>query len=148
MDTRKCNGENADMDGKCIIYVFSGTGNTLAVAREYRTALSIETKISGIDETSESFPSPDDYDLVGIGYPVHAFNAPPAVRRFCRKLRSNTSRPLFIFHTGGESDQIPQGLFSYSILAEKDCRLTIRHRLPSGEYSIEMVSESYQSSTM
>ena len=59
MDTRKYNGENADMDGKCIIYVFSGTGNTLSVAREYRTALSIETEISGIDETSKSFPSPD-----------------------------------------------------------------------------------------
>ena len=102
MDTRKCNGENADMDGKCIIYVFSGTGNTLAVAKEYRAALSIETEIFEIDETSESFPSPDGYDFIGIGYPVHAFNAPPAVRRFCRKLRTNTSRPLFIFHTGGE----------------------------------------------
>ena len=90
MDTRKCNGENADMDGKCIIYVFSGTGNTLSVAREYRTALSMDTDISEINETAESFPHPDDYDLVGIGYPVHAFNAPQTVRRFCRKLRTKS----------------------------------------------------------
>lgn len=72
------------------------------VSREYAESLGIETDVCSIVLPLESIPSPDGYSLVGIGYPVHAFNAPYVVEKFARSLRSDTRKPLFLFHTGGE----------------------------------------------
>ena len=90
------------MPDSCIIYVFSGTGNTLMVAREYARALDMETRICCIASSFDDLPSPEEYSLVGIGYPVHAFNAPHIVERFARWLTCDSRKPLFLFHTGGE----------------------------------------------
>lgn len=87
---------------RCIIYVFSGTGNTMLVAEEYAASLGPETHIAAIDSSFMDLPSPDGYQLVGIGYPVHAFNAPEIVERFARELKPSVHQNLFIFHTGGE----------------------------------------------
>ncbi len=87
---------------RCIIYVFSGTGNTMLVAEEYAASLGPETHIAAIDSSFMDLPSPNGYQLVGIGYPVHAFNAPEIVERFARELKPSVHQNLFIFHTGGE----------------------------------------------
>ena len=87
---------------RCIIYVFSGTGNTMLVAEECAASLGPETHIAAIDSSFMDLPSPDGYQLVGIGYPVHAFNAPEIVERFARELKPSVHQDLFIFHTGGE----------------------------------------------
>lgn len=87
---------------RCIIYVFSGTGNTMLVAEEYAASLGPETQIAVIDSSFRSLPSSDGYQLVGIGYPVHAFNTPEIVERFARELKPSVHQNLFIFHTGGE----------------------------------------------
>ena len=87
---------------RCIIYVYSGTGNTMLVAEEYAASLGPETHIAAIDSSFMDLPSPDGYQLVGIGYPVHAFNAPEIVERFARELKPSVPQDLFIFHTGGE----------------------------------------------
>ncbi len=87
---------------RCIIYVFSGTGNTMLVAEEYAASLGPEKHIAAIDSSFMDLPSPDGYQLVGIGYPVHAFNAPEIVERFARELKPSVHQDLFIFHTGGE----------------------------------------------
>lgn len=86
----------------CIIYVFSGTGNTMRVAEKYAEALKMETRIVEITASYANLPLPDDFSLVGIGYPVHAFNAPQIVHRFAKHLSCNEKKNLFIFHTGGE----------------------------------------------
>ena len=90
------------MDSRCIIYVFSGTGNTRLVAERYRKELQLDTEIMEITSSYKSLPSPDYYDLVGIGYPVHAFNPPEIVVEFVKTLKAATKKKLFIFHTGGE----------------------------------------------
>lgn len=87
---------------RCIIYVFSGTGNTRLVAEEYAASLGPETHIADISSSFVDIPSPDGYQLIGIGYPVHAFNAPEIVERFARELKPSVHQDLFIFHTGGE----------------------------------------------
>ena len=81
---------------RCIIYVFSGTGNTMLVAEEYAASLGPETHIAAIDSSFMDLPSPDGYQLVGIGYPVHAFNAPEIVERFARELKPSVHHDLFI----------------------------------------------------
>ena len=71
---------------KVILYVFSGTGNTLKVAALYKKYMNADVTVYRISEKSEKFPSPEEYDLVGVGYPIHAFSAPEPVINFCKKL--------------------------------------------------------------
>ena len=84
-----------------MIYVFSGTGNTLFVAETYRKELK-GFSVSIIEIEKDTEPADEDADLIGFGYPVHAFNAPEIVERFARELKPSVHQDLFIFHTGGE----------------------------------------------
>ncbi|MFA6829442.1 MAG: EFR1 family ferrodoxin [Bacilli bacterium] len=88
---------------KLIIYVFSGTGNTLKIASLYQDYLKDEyqTQIYLIDGENENIPSPHDFDLIGLGYPIHAFNAPEIFCDFLKKL-PNSDKPVFIFKSSGE----------------------------------------------
>ena len=89
---------------KVIIYYFSGTGNTEKVAREYEAAFSSE----GHEVTLASLPlyeepRPEDYDLIGVGYPIHAFNAPEIVLKFAKSLpKCEEKKRAFVFKTSGE----------------------------------------------
>jgi flavodoxin len=87
-----------------IIYVFSGTYHTLKAAAMICDALErscFKTRVCEIRMPFNTIPSPDGYDIVGFGYPVHAFNAPEVFIRFVRNLPSGSSR-CFIFKTSGE----------------------------------------------
>ncbi|MDE7380305.1 MAG: EFR1 family ferrodoxin [Clostridia bacterium] len=89
---------------KIAIFYFSGTGNTKKVADEYKKAF--EEK----GETCTLFPLPltqevdfSEYDLIGVGYPIHSFNAPQLVLQFAKSLpkRKDVCR-AFIFKSSGE----------------------------------------------
>ena len=91
---------------KIILYVFSGTGNTLKVAALYKKYLEKHegnsVKIYRISKKSGKFPSPEDYDLVGIGYPIHGFSAPEPAIKFCMQLPTVEYKRTFIFKSSGE----------------------------------------------
>lgn len=109
---------------KAIIYVFSGTGNTRLVAQlyqkyltDYETTLfdvtgaaieSLSTKNQNDSSTEYSekkavfVPNPNDFDLVGFGYPVHGFNAPKIMVDFARLLPAVSGKSTFILKTSGE----------------------------------------------
>ena len=94
--------ENTGMERRCIIYVFSGTGNTALVARRYQQDAGFTVNIQEINADFKSLPSTGGYDLVGLGYPVHAFNPPHIVIDFAKTMKTRERKDLFIFHTGGE----------------------------------------------
>ncbi len=78
---------------KVILYVFSGTGNTLAVAELYKKYLTTggadgenTVDIYRVSAKSGDAPDPAGYDLVGVGYPIHAFCAPEPIINFCKSL--------------------------------------------------------------
>ena len=87
---------------KAILYVFSGTGNTYAVAELYKKYLNAEVTVHRISKTSGDYPSPDDYDLIGVGYPIHAFCAPEPILDFVKALPTVEHKRAFIFKTSGE----------------------------------------------
>ena len=111
---------------KIILYVFSGTGNTLKVAALYKKYLEKHeensVKIYRISKKSGKFPSPEDYDLVGIGYPIHGFSAPEPAIKFCMQLPTVEYKRTFIFKSSGEGLNINARL--YSNLREKVCTST------------------------
>lgn len=89
---------------KTIICYFSGTGNTKKVVDGYVKEFENngwEVTLQAIEkECNEDFST---YDNIGIAYPIHAFNAPSIVVKFCEKLpKLKSSKPLYIIKTSGE----------------------------------------------
>lgn len=91
---------------RVILYVFSGTGNTLKVASLYKHFLEKDGEncvdIYKISVNSGEMPLPYDYDLVGIGYPIHGFSAPEPTIKLCKSLPVCENKRTFIFKTSGE----------------------------------------------
>lgn len=89
-----------------VIYVFSGTGNTLRIARAYADEFfkrGVDCIVHTIDEKGfADFPSPADFDYVGIAYPIHAFNAPYIVHRFADRLPDLPFKEFFVLKSSGE----------------------------------------------
>lgn len=115
---------------KAILYVFSGTGNTLAVAELYKQYLNADVTVYRISEKSGEAPSPDGFDMVGIGYPIHAFCAPEPLLDFVKTLPETDGKPTFIFKTSGEGLHINDcsSQKCIKIIAKKGyCVATERH---------------------
>lgn len=113
---------------KAVIYVYSGTGNTLLVAQlfkkyfeGYETTIhqvrmnrlenppkdDSETEITLMKKGSKfaffNVPDPNEFDLVGFGYPVHGFNTPSAMYDFIKLLPSvEKGKKAFILKSSGE----------------------------------------------
>jgi len=108
---------------RIVIFLFTGTGNTLRVARSYQEAfLPHETVIHTLPTTAGL---PEGTDITGFGFPVHAFNAPEIVARFLSSLPEETGRPCFLFSTSGEGLSLNEGAFALpvSILKRKGFRI-------------------------
>ncbi len=93
------------MSKRAVIYVFSGTGNTKKAAELFADRFrerGVETEIYRIKAQPENIPQPDDYDYMGIAYPIHAFNAPEPVLTLAKALPEAHGRKYFIVKTAGE----------------------------------------------
>lgn len=91
---------------KAVLYVFSGTGNTLLaanmIAREL-SALDCSARVERVRFPRPAPPDPNGYDLAGFGYPIHAFNPPQPYLRYVALLPAvKKPMPAFIFKTSGE----------------------------------------------
>ena len=98
---------------KVLICYFSGTGNTLKVAEKYASTfveLGHDAQTVSVDGLLDSKKLPEEFltlinnaDLIGFGYPVHAFNAPAPMLKLAKKLPKQASaKRCFVFNTSGE----------------------------------------------
>lgn len=96
---------------KVVICYFSGTGNTAKIVNAYidnfaERGASVDTYtmedllLNGLNE--EFLNKLNDADLLGIAYPVHAFNAPSIVLKFAKSLPHVEKKRIFIVSTSGE----------------------------------------------
>ena len=88
-----------------IIYVFSGTGNTMRICSLYKKEFEkhgIETTLYSVQSDMSDFPDPESFDYVGFAYPIHAFNAPKIMLDFARKMKSVPHKQFFILKSSGE----------------------------------------------
>jgi len=81
---------------KTKIYWFSGTGNSLAVARALAEKLPDTELISIADAVNNP---PEAADRIGIVCPVYAFGPPAIVERFIRKLKAEPGVAVFAVFT-------------------------------------------------
>ena len=98
---------------KVVICYFSGTGNTRKVAEKYAETfakLGHDAQLVSVDGLPKSKGLTQDFltllnnaDIVGFGYPVHAFNAPSVMLKLAKFLPKQASvKRTFIFNTSGE----------------------------------------------
>ncbi len=79
---------------KTVIYYFSATGNSLALARDLARELGNADIFSIADLQNEKEISPSA-KAVGLVYPVYAFGIPLIVERFIKKMRFRGDQYLF-----------------------------------------------------
>jgi ferredoxin len=84
------------------LYYFSGTLNTERIANLFKKELGGEGEAYRLFYPFSSYPNPREYDLLGFGYPIHAFNTPKVVLDFVRRLPKGHHQPFFIFKDSGE----------------------------------------------
>lgn len=91
---------------KTVIYYFSGTGNTEKVVNAAADALrghGWDAAACAIERAENVAETVAACGSIGIGYPVHAFNAPASVIRFAEELPAQEQpKPFYIFKTSGE----------------------------------------------
>lgn len=98
---------------KVLICYFSGTGHTRKVVEKYAQCFSQQhqCELVAIENTFETkralsqdiLNKIGDADLIGIAYPVHAFNAPSIVLSFAKLLPKHANaKRVFIMSTSGE----------------------------------------------
>ncbi len=110
---------------KCTLFYFTGSGNTKFVVENFALNLTgkYSVEIREIDKITRGLDSfDDDFDVVGIIYPVHAFNAPAIFFEFIKHhLPEGKKRKAFIVKSPG--DPFFQGGSSYQVrraLVKKD----------------------------
>ncbi|MCK9592476.1 MAG: EFR1 family ferrodoxin [Methanoregula sp.] len=86
---------------KTTIYYFTGTGNSLAVARDLATELG-DTELIPMSRVIHQPEIVADADAVGIAFPVYFLNMPGIVREFVQKIRFTNSQYIFGIATCGE----------------------------------------------
>ncbi len=90
---------------KILLFYFSGTNNTKIIATEivdeFRD-MDFALDIYNIREPFKELPNLNDYEYIGFGYPIHAFNTPEFFLKFIKKLPKVENKQAFIFKTSGE----------------------------------------------
>lgn len=115
-----------------IIYYFTGTGNTLAVARQLAEALGdtalipMTCQMAGklLPPDADGAPAAESADAIGIAFPVYYVDMPPVVQEFVQGLQNQGNPYIFGIATCGGS---PGGaLFNLdSLLKAKGSHLSL-----------------------
>ena len=93
---------------KALLVYFSGTGNTTRIAELYKSEfIKAGVEVDMIELPTDSLPDISGYDYIGIGYPIHGFNAPKPILALCKKFpkrnkKTDGVKNAFVFKTSGE----------------------------------------------
>jgi ferredoxin len=118
------------MKTEITIYYYTGTGNSLWVARTLAHELGGAEVISIADSTESVVATPSR--TVGVVFPVHMWGLPAAVIRFADHLR--TLRPDYVFAAAVNAGQVSNTLVQLKrLLATKGIALSLGYevKMPS-----------------
>lgn len=119
----------------CFIFYFSGTGNTQFIAKKFQEAIQakgFDVKLQAIDLLKDK-PDLKEYNLIGIGFPLYAWNLPLNVKNFINNFSEVNGKDAFIFVTMGGPTSLGAVGITANLLKNK------RFRVVSAE-GIEMPS--------
>ncbi len=83
------------------IFYFSGTGNSLIIARELQLKLEGETEMIGIAAALKQSQPLTRSQAIGLVFPVYMFGLPLIIKRFIRNLSIDGAPYIFALATNG-----------------------------------------------
>ncbi len=86
---------------KIQIYYFTGTGNTVFIVNKIAEKLKVLGNEINVDSCEGCENINDDFDILGIAFPIHSSYAPKVFSEFLNKLPKNSGIPLFGIVTSG-----------------------------------------------
>jgi ferredoxin len=86
---------------KSVLYYFTGTGNTLAVARKLAQALG-DTTLLPLRRMINAGGCSTDADVVGIAFPVYYLDMPGIVRQFAEQIQFTGNPYVYAIASCGE----------------------------------------------
>ncbi len=88
---------------RTVIYYYSGTGNSLSLAKQLAEKLG-NTDVISIYTLREDAKVPEEYDRVGICTPTCFIQPPRIVSEICERMEIARSQKVFIIATAGGGD--------------------------------------------
>ena len=90
---------------KILLLYFTGTYNTRYITNLLKKRfLELDNQVTTLEiNASTEVVSLEDYDLIGLGYPIYAFNAPSIFISYLNKLTFNDKAKYFIYKNSGET---------------------------------------------
>lgn len=90
---------------KILLITFSGTGNTIICGnflKKHLEELNNEVEHFVFKKDKKFEFDVDNFDLIGIGYPIHGFNIPYPFYKFLSSLKKVNNKNYFIYKVSGE----------------------------------------------
>lgn len=116
-----------------VIFYFSGTGNSLAVAQMLSEKLS-DTIMIPLLSVRPSFEMPDEVESVGIVYPIYMNAVPKIVKEFISKMKLKDSCYFYGVATHGG---LPGNAGCYLLKTAKDNKIELK-----GYFEIKMINNT------
>lgn len=91
---------------KCLIIYYTGTGNSEYLSNMVRNRLldeNYDASLYKIDPLNLKKINLNEYDIIGVCYPIYGFNLPKTVHYFFKKQKFKPNQRVFIFKNSGET---------------------------------------------
>ena len=96
---------------KALVTYYSQTGNTEKLARAIYEAIHVEKKLLPIEELK----SIEGYDIIFVGFPVHAHGVPAKLLPFFKSLPDGQKIALFCTHGSLRGGHLPKQALEHAI---------------------------------
>lgn len=96
---------------KALITYYSQTGNTEKVARAIYEAIHVDKELLPVQDVKETA----GYDIIFVGFPVHAHSVPSKLLPFFKSLPAGQSIALFCTHGSLRGGHLPKQALEHAI---------------------------------
>ncbi len=118
---------------KILLIYFTGTYNTKFVTNILKNRFINKNNIVDVVEVNIDTPIVDlnDYDIIGFGYPIYAFNSPNIFNKYLRKLKLPNDKRYFIYKNSGETLKYndASSRVIWKILKKQKCAITNEYHI-------------------
>ncbi|OHD07721.1 MAG: hypothetical protein A2086_13535 [Spirochaetes bacterium GWD1_27_9] len=132
---------------KSVIFYFSGTGNSLKIAKDISIGLKNAKLIKINSTTNEIVGNLNDFDIIGFVYPVYFLDIPKIVYDFVLNLNIKNNTYIFSVANCGDDEGIAIHTMD-KILKNKDSKLNANFVLKMPDNSIVYSTTDEQKKAM
>ena len=108
-----------------LLVYYTGTYNTRYVSEKLRDGFLLNNNSVDLLEVNKDTKPIDlsKYSLIGLGYPIYAFNSPTLFNKFLKRLKLNSKAKYFIYKNSGETLEInnSSSRVIFHILKKNNC---------------------------